>query len=575
MESDRATAFIAVVFAVLLLPAGVAIAEDLTHSATEGVTYQTNSGVTVTLGDDRDVAAVPFEDDQTFRDADLRVSGSDAAVTAGDGAYTDDPVTVTDVDVSGSLTIERTDIDRSMTIEDGDASTLQLRDYAVGNEETDFAYSSDNGLTLTLEGVENINIGAVEVGTGEPVATDDATDDGTVTFDLPAGEREIRLEPTPSELEVRDEQTGELLTEIDDMTIEFYEQSGQNPDNIESVEVVDGVADMEGLDPTTSFVAVAETDGFDNRRIFIDSLFQTQTIYLLNESADSVTVEYELEDFSGDYPQAQTVMVIERNIDGEWTPIQGDFFGATGKFEASLLLDTRHRMRVVNVETGDERVVGAFTPQQDALETVTILPDGSISVDQGFERIVGQPALGSIPAGESAEFGVDIQEGEEAIESWEIEITVLNETDERTLATRSGSGTGVETFSLDLTDDAGATVVATVEFDTPERSGTVRLSRSIRENYGGAQGLVGGLITIGDGLGSGGDEASGASMLASLFVSLLVTAGVARVSTSADVMGLTALLSVSAFTVLGWLPFTVLFAATVGFAAVIVIRRGI
>ena len=568
-------AFILVITAVLLLPAGFAVADSLTHSATEGVTYQTISGVTVTLGDDRDdVDASPFADDETFADNDLRLSGSDADVTVGDQAYSGDPVTVTDVDVTGSLTVERVDLDREFTVEDGDANTMQVQDYAVDNDETDLAYDSDAGLTVSLDGLEQVNIAAVDVETGEPLDTSDASGDGSATFELPSGTREIRLEPTPSELEVRDEQTQELLTEIDDMTIEFYE-SGENPDNIESVEVVNGTADMEGLDVTTSFVAVAEAEGYANRRIFIDSLFETQQIYLLDMSADSVTAEYELEDFSGEFPQAQTVMVIERNIGGEWTPIQGDFFGSTGKFEANLLRDTRHRMRVVNVQTGDERVIGAFTPQQSAVETVTILPDGSITVDQGFDRIHAQPAIGSIAAAEDAEFGVDIQEGETPIESWDIEITLHSNGDETTLATRSGSGASLETFALDLTDADGGTVIATVDYETPTESGTVRLSRSVREHFAGADGLIGGLVTIGDGLGVDGDEPSSASMMASLLISLLITAGVARVSTSADVMGLTALLSVTGFAILGWVPFSLLFAASVGFGAVIVIRRGI
>ena len=568
---------IAVIFAVLLLPAGFAVADSLTHSATAGVTYETNSDVEVTLGDDReDVDAVPFEDDETFRDGDLRVAGSDAQITAGDGAFSGDPVTISEVDVTGSVTVERVDLSRSFTIEEGDANQFQMRDYEVDNGESDFVYDSDAGLTLTLDGLQQVNIAAVDVGTGEPLDVDDASADGTATFELPAGTREVRLEPTPSEIQIRNEENpDELLTDIDDMTIEFYEQSSGNPDNIESVEVVDGSADMEGLDVTASFIAVAEADGYANRRVFIDSLFETQNIYLLNESADSVTVEYEIEDFSGDFPQAETVMVIEKNINDEWTPIQGDFFGATGKFEAQLLRDTRHRMRVVNVETGEDRVIGSFTPPQSSLETVTILPDGSITVDEGFERILAQPAIGSIPAAQGAEFGVDIQDGDEPVQSWDIEITLMNGSEETTLATRSGSGVSVETFELDLRDAAGGTVIATVDYETPERSGTVRLSRSIREHFAGSQGLIGGLITIGEGFGTDGDDPSGASMMASLFVSLLITAGVARVSTSADVMGITALMSVTAFTILGWLPFTLLFAATVGLGAVIVMRRGI
>jgi len=578
MDSERAQTLLVVVVAVLLLPTGFAAAQMATHSATAGVTYETNSGVSVTLGDDRDVAAVPFADDQTFADGSLRVSGSDASVTVTDASYSGDPVVVQNADASGgTLTVERTDLNRAFTVVDGDASQLQVRDYSVSDNETDLAYASDNGLTVELSGFDNINIAAVDTATGEPVDSAIVGDDGTVSFELPAGDRDIELRPAPSELRVFSEQNpDQRLTDVDNLTIEFYQQGG-DPDNIESVDVVDGVADMEGLDATASFIAVANVDGYANRRIFIDSLYETQEIYLLNESADSVAVEYELEDFSGNYPQAETVMVIEKNINGEWTPIQGDFFGATGTFEAQLLRDTRHRMRVVNIETGEERIVGAFTPQVSSTETVTILPDGSITVDQGFEQIHAQPAIGSIPAAQAAEFGVDIQEGEQQITSWDIEIILMDDAGETTLATRSGSGASVETFALDLSDAAGGTVMAVVDYQTAAQSGTVRLSRSVRENYPAAEGLIGGLITIGDGLGAGGggEGPSSASMMASLFISLLVTGGVARVSTSADVMGITALMSVTGFAILGWVPMSLLFAATVGFVSMIALRRGI
>ncbi|MDB2226194.1 hypothetical protein PM023_16225 [Halorubrum ezzemoulense] len=577
MISERTQTLLAVVFAVLLLPAGAVVAQTATFTATENVQLGTNSGVIVTLGDAREPPSDFTEGNTTFVDSSLRLNGSDADIEVTDGTYGGNTISAQQIEVSGSLTIERTDLARSMTITDGDATQLQLREYALDDNQSDLAYDSENGLTVELGGFNEVGIVAVDTGTGEPLDSDIVEADGTATFELPAGQRTIALELAPSELRVFSEQNpDQLLSDVNDLTIEFYEQSANNPDNIESVEVVNGVADMEGLDPTVSFVAVANADGYANRRIFVDSLYETQELYLLNESADSVAVEYELEDFSGNYPQAETVMVVERNINGEWTPIQGDFFGATGKFEAQLLRDTRHRMRVVNIETGEERVAGAVTPQQSAVETVTILPDGSITVDQGLEQIHAQPALGSIPAAQAAEFGVDIQAGDQEITSWSIEIRLMENTTETTLATRNGTGTGVETFNLDLTGADGGTVMAVVDYNTANSSGTVRLSREIRANYAGAEGLLGGLITIGDGLGAGTDSGpSSASMMAALFVSLLITGGVARVSTSADVMGISALVSVAGFAILGWVPMSLLFAATVGFGAMIALRRGI
>ncbi|MFW5949421.1 MAG: hypothetical protein ACOCSD_07485 [Halolamina sp.] len=578
MNRERAQTFLVVAVIVLLLPAGVVVAQTATHSATSGVEYETNSDVRVELGDDRDdVDSVPFDGDDTFADGDLRVSGADGELKVTDDTYSGDPVTVENVDVSDEVTVERTDLNRSFTVADGDATQIQMRDYELDNNESDFAYDSDDGLTVEFDDFDELSVVAVDAGTGEPLDSDIVEDDGVASFELPSGDRDVELEKAPSELRVYEEQNpDDVLTDVDDMTIEFYEQSASNPDNIEEVDVEDGVADMEGLDPTASFVAVAKADGYADRRIFIDSLYETQEVYLLNESADSVSVEYELEDFSGDYPQAETVMVVEKNINGEWTPIQGDFFGSTGDYEAQLLRDTRHRMRVVNVETGEERVVGAFTPQQSAVETVTILPDGSTSLDRGIEQIHAQPAIGSIGATDGAEFGVDIEEGDQEITSWGIEIVLMNDDDETTLDTRNGSGTGTETFNLDLTDEDGGTVMAVVDYETPEQNGTVRLTREVRENYAGAEGLLGGLITIGDGLGADDDSGpSNASMMAALFVSLLVTGSVARVSQSADVMGISALLSVAGFAVLGWVPMSLLFAATVGFGTMVALRRGI
>jgi len=256
MVSPRTQTFLAVVFAVLLLPAGVAVAQTLsTHSATTGVQYVTNSGVEVTLGDGREVAAVPFDGDDTFADGDLRISGSDASIEVVDASYSGDPVDVRNVDASGgTITVERTDLSRSFTVTSGDASQLQVRDYAIGDGQTDLAYDSANGLTLEVSGFNDVGVVAVDVGTSEPLDSDIVGADGTAVFDLPAGTREIRLELAPSELRVYEERSpGDLLTNVDDLSIEFYEQSAANPDNIESVEVVNGVADMEGVDPTASF----------------------------------------------------------------------------------------------------------------------------------------------------------------------------------------------------------------------------------------------------------------------------------------------------------------------------------
>src|SRR6056297_700174 len=168
MNRQRGLAVVAALTLLVMAPAGVAIAQTLTHSATAGVTYQTNSGVAVELGDPRDVPAVPFADDQTFADGDLTVSGSDAELQVTDRTYNGDPVVLRQVDVTGELTVTRTDLSRSVTITSGDFTGLQVQEYAVGDESTDISYSSVDGATIRLTGLDReTRVGAVDTDTGD------------------------------------------------------------------------------------------------------------------------------------------------------------------------------------------------------------------------------------------------------------------------------------------------------------------------------------------------------------------------------------------------------------------------
>lgn len=375
----------------------------------------------------------------------------------------------------------------------------------------------------------------------------------------------------PAEIEIRSEQTGELLTNVD-VTLQFYEQS--ETDAIYTPTVTGGTADMTGLPADENFIAVAEADGYVNRRIFIDSLIETQTIYLLDNSADAVAVEFELDDFSGQYQQATSVLVVEREINGAYTPIQGDFFGAAGSYSATLVRDTRYRLRIRNLETGAETVIGTFTPQTSGEETLTIEPSGEVQLTEQSERVSGTPAVGVIAAAPDAALGIEIAPGDQPIEAWNITVEHRAPNGTTTvLATRDGSGATTEQFELNLTGKQGI-VVAAVDTTTTDGTQTTLVTRAIRANYPAANGLLGGLESIGGGLNAG-DGSSGASSMASFLLSVVVTAGVGARSGSVELTGLAALGSLSGFAIIGWLSMQVLFASAVGFGAVLLLRRGI
>jgi hypothetical protein len=469
---------------------------------------------------------------------------------------------------SASETVNESPVQLNISVSDADFPTSQGDSVTVEftNEDTGSTIGID---TLTSNGTATATFDSPQGGANNWSATATDSYGNTVssqTFTFNA----------PSELEIRDEESPETLLTDANVTIEFYPQGADRSDVV-TRPATDGTVDMTGLDVDSDFIAVAKADGYANRRIYVESLIETQEIYLLNESSDTVDIQFELEDFSGEYQQDSSVLIVEREINGQMTPVQGDFFGATGRWEATLKRDTRHRIRIKNLDSGKERTLGPFTPQTSGVQTVTVEPDGAVQLNPEFSQVSAQPALGVIPAEDQAIFGVEIEEGDEMINSYSIEVRHMDENGTATtLATRTGTGASVEEFTLNLTGLQGQ-VIANVDVETDSGTRSVVVSREIRESYPGADGLLGGLLEVGTGLGVGEESgASGASSMAAFFLSVLVTGAVARqTSASADLTGLTALGSLTAFAIIGWLSMQVLFAVAVAFAGALTLRRGI
>jgi len=486
---SRARVAVALVVLIALLPAGVAVAQTVTHPATAGVPYQTTSGVEVTLGDDRDIAGQPFVDDQTWSSGGLTVSGSDARVQVGDAAFDSDPVTVRNVNVNGELTVARSDLDRSFTVERGDADVIQLRDYGVDNGVDDLAYASDNGVTITLTGVETVNIAAVDVGTGEPVATSDASDTGTVTLELPAGQRSVRLEATPAELEVRNEARPNEF--IDNATLRARLFAG-NGDTVIEREVTDGTVSLDGV-PTDEELIVTvreENADFTYRRILLDSVVETSEIYLLPTDEPSAEVRFQLQDETGRFDNEDTRLFVEkpinRDFDGDGTnetryqTISGDRVGADGEFPTILIDSTRYRLRVENSQ-GEQRVLGSYTVQG---ARVSQLPIGTVefteNVDEGAAL---QANLREAADGASYDYEVRFVYLDPTGETSEIDVSVTDSdgTQIRPTTTEEINTTAAYVETYPITDDSfnPEQDTATVEVAATRGFETERFSEAV------------------------------------------------------------------------------------------------
>lgn len=376
----RNYATVAVVLLLLTSQAGVVLAQTLTHSATAGTTYQTNSGLEVTLGEDRDVDASPFADDETFADGDVRLSAPGAAsATINNDTYGGDTMTVGQIDAtSNPLTIERTDGLGPVTVS-GSATSMVVGDIALDDNTTDFELAAAGQTTVTVDVPSDIDgVQAVD-STGTPVAGDEDTGDGTAELTFDAGTYDVRLQNGPSTLEIRDIQTQELITETSNGTainveLQFFGDDGA----VEVRNTTNGTIDMSGLPIDQRFsVSVDDGDEYVQRQILIPSLLEQRTAWLLNQSVDVETVEprFTLVDPSNQFDTQESEVVLERPIEingsTEFEPVAGDRIGING-FDAILERDQRYRVVVRDPASGAVRELGEFVPTQSEQVTLEV-----------------------------------------------------------------------------------------------------------------------------------------------------------------------------------------------------------
>jgi hypothetical protein len=483
MNRDERIAVVSVVAILLAAPAMVVAAQTLTHSATAGTTYVTNSNVEVTLSDDRDIDAQPFPSDDSWTEGNLTVSGSNASVTVGDAALSDGngtEITVTDVSVGagGELTLERTDSGETWTITEGDADTVQLRAPEVDDGTTDIGYAnSNNGLTVRLTDLPSIGIAAVDSGTGDPLDTAVVDNSGEATFELPqtSSTRSVRLESTPSELEVRNEANPD---ELIDGNVTLRARLFAGGDVIER-EVTNGTVSLDGVPLDEELVVtVKEVNAdFTYRRILLESAVQTSEIYLLPTDTPSAEVRFELADETGRFSADDTKLFVEKPItrdnSTEYRVISGDRIGADGQFPTILVDSERYRLRIEN-DAGEQRVLGSYTVQG---AEVARIPIGEVEFSADVsEGPALQASLREAPEDAAHDHEARIVYLDPEGETDSIEISVENETGEplRPTTTEELNGTTeayVETYPLSTdfdpeTESATVTVEAQRGFET-------------------------------------------------------------------------------------------------------------
>ena len=483
---------VVLVVAIALMPMGVAIAQSLTHTATAGTVYQTNSGVEVTLTDQRQVTATPFPASDTFSDQNVTISGSNAAVSIGDNTYAGSPVTVTDVSATGNVRIDRTDLNRPVTVESGSANTLQIRNYTVGNGNADLAYDSSAGFNATLEGLPtDTSIAVVDTATGSPLTVSATDPSGVATFDLPSGTRNVRLERAPGEITVRNETAPNQLVTGTNLTLTA--RLFADNDTVIQRPVTNGTVSLDGLPKDERIVVTVreENANFVYRRILLESAVETSDIYVLPTNEPSAQVRFSLRDDTGRFDAQDTRFFVEkpvaRDFDGDGTNetryqvISGDQMGADNEFPTILVDSQRYRLRVEN-DAGEQRVLGSYVVQG---ATAAVIPIGDVEFTADVsEGAAMQASLREAPDSASHDHEVRLVylDPEGATDEIDVEITNGSGGQIRPKTTESIDGSSsayVETYPITSTSFNPEEDTAKVVIDATRAGQTITLRRTL------------------------------------------------------------------------------------------------
>jgi len=233
--------------------------------------------------------------DQTFSAGTMQLASIDATST---------PITATRDTLNTEVTVS------------GGATALIVHNVTVGDNATDLEVVAASETNITVSGVPaDIGLQAVD-SNGDVIAGTTDTDNGQAELTIPTGSYSLRLQKGPSELEIRNLKTQELIRNTSDpitVEVEFFAADGE----VISRSTTDGTIDLAGLpaDQRFSVTVEAGTD-FVTRQVIIPSILEQDTAFVLPR-ANTTTVQprFVLEDPSQRFDTEDSEILIERPIE--------------------------------------------------------------------------------------------------------------------------------------------------------------------------------------------------------------------------------------------------------------------
>lgn len=296
-------------------------------------------------------------------------------------------------------------------------------------------------------------------------------------------------------------------------------------------------------------------------------------IYIRESATSTYNVQFQLNDFTGSFPKEDTILRVERSVNDQYVEIESDYFGATAEFEVDLETETRHRLSIYNPDNNEERFLGVITPNTDQLYTLDIRPERVKIIEEGEPLISVDPATRTLSEGSSSSVTISVDERDAELDEWTAIITYEKDGSSTELYNQTHANTTTEISpTLNLDNRSGGRVNVSVDAVTMDGTSSSKgaLYR-VREFIDHNRSLLAVLSTWGDEFGT-----QDATTFIAVLGSVLITGGAANyMRVSKEALGGIALLSLLGFAVIGWAPYTLIFACTVTYATMWALRRGL
>jgi len=365
--------------------ADLSIATEEKPSATVGenvtaLSYQTSSGIGVDDGQTDFVYSASGSGTVTLRNLPASTTFRAATVSGTDlGTVTTDSSGVGTISVAQGTNQQVVFFNPALSDRSpNDGSQLSSSSVTLAINVSDSDFPSRQGDSVTAEFfLDGTSVGTDTLSSNGTASTTTNVSEGgehtwTVTVQDNYGTSQSSQTfdiSTPSTLFVRSETRPNQLVNNTEVQITAY----YDRDEVQRRTVSDGTFNLTGFPVDEPIIISVNATNYTTRTAVIENIYEQQSVYLLNGSVAQYQVRFQLQQLSGQFPEDDTVLFVEREIElngsVEWRTVAGDQFGVTG-VPMFLQQQQRYRIRIKNLETGRAVVIGAYTPVQN--ETVSV-----------------------------------------------------------------------------------------------------------------------------------------------------------------------------------------------------------